>query len=586
MGGVSTWRWAEAVVLDADDADRQLLTYRGTVFRPSSGGARKQTLLCPQPGLLLNLVDRFEGMRARFRTDRSTGKTVQAFVQPPRPHFRPVDYGAEPYRLVFELREPDARAGFAGWPLTRTAELVETVRDSAAKHLRDAVPDLDGLVERFLIGRNAVNADKPLRVSILPIPSIGHEHADMGIRRLAIRVPQTCPLSVQDVAWAFSQVTWLGDEGVVEREIQRADMHRMVRRFEQPSRRWLSVTPLALPKAKRRRIDPSRHADHAKSGTERTAEERRAVAALQQSLRHAAVFTPVESVRVQREPFNRRGDRAEAFAPGTRFPKEALWHASITFANAVSGPLVLGDGRYLGLGLMRPAEEPVQGVIAFSIVSGLSDRASPTEVANAGRRAMMARVQARLPRGDKLPTYVSGHGHDGTPASDGIHRHIAVIADLPRRRLLYVAPTHLQRSPVRWQDINLQHTLATEALEGMDVLRAGSAGLLNLVATVVDPDRDVLFAPARIWESVTDYHVTRHRSVHLAENALELDVASELERAGWPSPELITVLNCRGTKGVGLSGKLRLVFRSAQVGPLIIGRTAHKGGGLFASGCR
>ena len=61
-------------------------------------------------------------------------------------------------------------------------------------------------------------------------------------------------------------------------------------------------------------------------------------------------------IRVQREPFEANGHRVEAFAVGTRFPKERLWHIEITFRDAVTGPLVIGDGRFLGLGVMAPTQ--------------------------------------------------------------------------------------------------------------------------------------------------------------------------------------------------------------------------------------
>ena len=124
------------------------------------------------------------------------------------------------------------------------------------------------------------------------------------------------------------------------------------------------------------------------------------------------------------------------------------------------------------------------------------------------------------------------------------------------------------------------------ALEGMDVLRASSAGRLTLVPAAVDRDSDALFAPAMVWESVTTYDVTRHHRGSSPEDALRLDVGEELERSGWPRlrPESIKVLAVRSGPRGGLSGRLRLTFRTAQAGPLMIGRTAHKGGGLFA-GC-
>ena len=574
--------WADAALLDADDAERRILGHGGVVYRPAEHGARGGQLVCPTPGTLQSLTVRFEGTRARFRVDGAGRRAVRAFVQPPKPRFQQVAYGAAPHRLVFELRKPDARAAYAGWGLRGAAELVQSARDQAAGHLQAAVPELGDSVERYLTGRGAGEADKALRAHIVPLPSVGHEHVDLLIRRLEIRVPQTCPLAPKDIAWAFSQVAWMDDDGEMVRELHRVEPDQMVSRFEQRARRWRSVTPLVLPGAPRRRIDPHRQGEEAKNGAERAAEEARAVAAVRHALRHADVAVPAAKVLVQREPFERHGARAEGFAPGTRFRKEALWHAAITFTEPVSGPLLLGDGRFVGLGLMRPDDERVRGVVAFAVVGGLADGAEPWVVARAARRAMMARVQARLPRGGTLPAYVSGHRQDGSPAGDGEHRHVAVVADLPRRRLLYVAPSELPRRGVRWRDIEAVDRLVTGALEGMDVLRAGPAGRLELVPAAVDRDGDALFAPARVWESVTTYAVTRHHRGPGAEDALELDVGAEIERCGWPRPASIEVLTARRGPRGGLSGRLRLTFGTAQVGPLLIGRSAHKGGGLFA----
>lgn len=586
LGRGTDMAWADAVLVNADEAKQCVLEHGGTVYRPTEDGSRTQHLPCPQPGLRQSLTTRFEGMRARFQVDRTTRKPVRAFSQPPKPRPRQVVYGATPHRFVFELREPDARADFAGWALSGAAELVQGARDKAAGHLRSAISDLGDSIERYLIGRGSGEADKSARVRIVPIPSVGHEHADLLIRRLEVLVPQACPLAPEDIAWAFSQVAWTDDDGAVVRELHRVEADRMISRFEQRARRWRSVTPLALPAARRRRIDPARHAEQAKGGVERAAEEACAVAAARHALRHADIAVPAAKVLVQREPFQRHGARAERFAPGTRFSKHALWHAALTFAQPVSGPLLLGDGRFVGLGLMQPDDEQVRGVVAFAIAGGLADDAEPWVVARAARRAMMARVQARLRRGVMVPEYVSGHRPDGGPAGDGRHRHVAVVADLPRGRLLYVAPSEMQRCGVRWRDIETPHRLMAGALEGMDVLRAGSAGRLRLVPATVDREADALFAPARVWESVTAYDVTRHHHGPGVEDALGLDVGAELERCGWPQlrPESINVLAVRHGPRGGLSCRLRLTFRTAQVGPLLIGRTAHKGGGLFA-GC-
>lgn len=71
-----------------------------------------------------------------------------------------------------------------------------------------------------------------------------------------------------------------------------------------PHRTWWLVTPVVLPEnVSRRRIDPSRTSAEAKSGTDRRNEQEHASAALAQSLRHADILTPIELIRLQREPF-------------------------------------------------------------------------------------------------------------------------------------------------------------------------------------------------------------------------------------------------------------------------------------------
>src|SRR5262249_28074230 len=156
----------------------------------------------------------------------------------------------------------------------------------------------------------------------------------------------------------------------------------------------------------RRRIDPSRPSD--KGAAERLREEGRAVAAVRQALRHAQIGVQVDRVRVQREPFEARGSRAEAFAAGTRFAKERLWHVEIGLAKAYDGPIAIGDGRYLGLGVMAPVEAAAS-IFAFEIGAALG-ASDVVSVARALRRAVMARVRDQLGKrpDEGLPLFFCG----------------------------------------------------------------------------------------------------------------------------------------------------------------------------------
>ena len=574
------WAWAE--LLDADEVETRLARHGGNLYRPSTETEGKVMLLCPEQGSLASLERRFNASGSRFTRVRQGKKYKQLFSQPPKPRFAKVAYATPSKRFLFELRAAIHDESYATWPLTKTAALVVGLRDKAAGRLKDSLPEEAGKIDRVLIGRGATEADKAVRPRILPLPSIGHFHADGAIRRMLVEIPPNCPLRFDDLAWAFSGLSEIDSEtGEILWSLVRSNEDGMLKHYgiDANGRRrfhvWRTATPIVLPFTPERRET---------TGSKRVAEQTRAARAVIRALRHAGIRTSVADIRVQREPFDRLSRRAETYAANTRFAKESLWHVTVTFTEPVSGPLVLGNGRYLGLGLMHPIES-ITGVEVFNIENGLDGNAQPAIVAQAARRAMMARMQNTLDSGQRLPKYVSGHEVEGTPSREGdVHRHIAVVADFPRQRILYLAPTRLHRTGIGWREISNEHKRVARALEDMDVLRAGTAGCLSLAPTTIDLDNDPLFAPARIWESVTDYDVTRHSRRLDNEEALRMDVTSELQRRGWPSPENIDVLKVRTGPRGGLSGRLRLTFATAQPGPLVIGRSTHKGGGLFANG--
>lgn len=76
--------------------------------------------------------------------------------------------------------------------------------------------------------------------------------------------------------------------------------------------------------------------------------------------------------------------RTEAFAEGSRFPARRLSHVRITFSAPLSGPLVIGDGRYCGLGILAPLREvfrdaliPSVGAPATALRSRIAAPSSP-----------------------------------------------------------------------------------------------------------------------------------------------------------------------------------------------------------------
>lgn len=557
--------WADAEVLDdGAAAEARLIEYQGVIYRPSEGedSFGGTVLDCPEQGSLESLIARHKAGAQRFHHVQ-VGRTVKTeFANVPKPHFRSVAYNRPATRLLFDLcRTTDVGSPFAAWPLKNAAALVLKLRDGAVdklKKLNRATPLDGGTINRVLMGRDATEADKALRVRIVPLPSIGHPHADRSIRRVLVEVPPDCPIRTDDVAWAFAGLPIKPldvDESTGELlsspvELVRADEDSMLTHYGIgnagiSSRLWRSVTPLALPAGQQRDIHE-----------------------VIQALRHAGFRHRVANVHVQREPFDAGGERAEPFADGTRFPKHQLWHVEIEFSEAINGPLLLGNGRYCGLGLMSPVQQ-IEGVLVFRIMNGLAADAESLQLARALRRAVMTRVQDEIGARKRLPVFFTGHEADGSTARRGGHAHLAFVPDLVRQRLLVIAPHVIEhRKPTKDERGHL-NTLAC-ALTGLSELRAGRAGKLGLERVGIDPNVDPLFATSKVWTSATTYTPTRHtkRNGH---DSLHDDVLLEVQRRRLPVPLAIE------KKG----SDLMLRFRVAVPGPVLLGKTMHFGGGLF-----
>lgn len=570
--------WAVAEVIDDEKLAARLAAHRGTLHRPH-GRAGGNPLPCPAPGSLASLVRRHGA--ARLSPDGEGKAARLLFSNAPKARFVPIAYSAARQRLVYELRCRDDDGKLWPWQIARVATLVERLRDGAADRLRGALPDDTEAIERALVGRKGDGREQwPItqRVRIVPLPSIGHEHVDRAIRRVLVEVPSGCPLRADDIAWAFAGLEPADMEtGVIDPVVLvRATDDRMLERYAARARRWRSITPVALPEtAKRRRIEPRRQHEEAKSAAERGAEQARAIAAVHTALRHAGITASALDVRVRREPFEARGQRAEAFGAATRFPKERLWHVDVLLDEPVDGPLVLGDGRFLGLGVMTPVSD-APDIVALD-VAGDAPR-DMVRLCRAMRRAVMARVQAEI--GSRpLDVYFSGHEDDGAPARADFSTHLAFQFDPIGRRILIIAP-HVLDHRARNQTDARHLALLDRALDGMSELRVGGAGTLELSRSESD-EAAAFLGPARIWESVSAYAVNRHAKASSASDALATDVLAECDRRGLPRPA-VTVLDARGVPGRGLEGRLRLEFVVAIRGPLVLGRSRYLGGGLFA----
>lgn len=575
--GIDT-AFASAEIVDAAVAEARLLDHGGPLFVPGGAGEGER-LACPTRGSFLSLVERHAAETARFTTYREGRTTRTSFRKAPSARAVQVAYARPSTFLLFELRGTDGK--FRPQPVERALALTLAVRDRLVERLSAALPEQAAHVRRYAKGdRDAPDTDKALRLRFLTLPSIGHAHAGLALRRLAVEIPSGCPLRVEDVTWGLSglDVSEIdADTGKILHDgpmLVPATDRSMLGRFVATARRWRTVTPVALPVAART----------GRRGDERLQAETLAAGRLADALRHAGRDARGTMLAVRREPFHADGVTADRFA-GDRFGAVGLAHAEIVFPQPIAGPLVLGDGRFLGLGLFAPVDE-VPDILAFRLDGDAVPPALAPRLAAAARRAVMARVRDALNlRPDAgLPLYFSGHATDGAPARTGTHDHLFVAVepgDAPR--LLVVAPHHAARREATRDECSHLATLE-RALDGFERLVAGRDGAFGLVPLVEPASGDRLVGPAPAWVSATAFRPTRHPKRGEDPAAfLAADIADECRARGLPAPAGIEIIELwEGPRG-GLAASVRLTFTVAVDGPVLLGRDAHHGGGLFVT---
>lgn len=562
--------WDEAI-----DALRQV----GSVAFPSPSAADRRDVRCPAPGSLESLVERYS--RWSKQLERSAhGSASTLFRQPPRARCAVVAYNRPPTRYVLDIRPAEGANTFRALPQMRAVEIATATRDLAYDRLSRAMPDRSAELERVLIGRGTPPLDATRRVRFVPLPSTGSRHADAAIRRVLVDVPAECPLAATDIAWALAgqslELFSVGNEETGELRdavLIPSEDDSMLRHYGvgRPARRWQSVTPVALP----------RHARPRRGGGARASADAELAGAVVDALRHAGFPHRGVHIHVQPEPFSRHGSLASASASG-RFDAAALHHVEVTFPSPVEGPLVIGDGRWLGLGLMAPAPAEVPSVHVYRISGGTWRLVDAPALLQALRRAVMARAAVEMGR-RRLDTFFTGHQNTAAPVRGEHHGHLFYLAqdadgDGALDHVAIVAPHLADRRAGALASVSNRRLLA-RAVEGLRIVRAGRLGVMDL-APVESPSQGI-FGRSSTWESVTPYRPTRHPNKEMAaEEALALDLRIECARRGLPAPD-VDILECgTGPRG-GLRCRARLRFPSVVAGPILLGPGSHLGEGLF-----
>ncbi|MGA7124155.1 MAG: type I-U CRISPR-associated protein Csb2 [Polyangiaceae bacterium] len=252
------------------------------------------------------------------------------------------------------------RVGGPRLPSVRAVDVARSVRSALLRAHGDDAPEI-------LSGHRAPGEPTDrVHLAIVPLPFVGHDRADGSILGVALVLPHDVTRAERQAvyralrSWQRAQGT--GDESptlpvllgragrlllaVMEEDAAQATL--LPKTWCTRAKTWASATPVALD----RNPGDLRSADAKRqSAAYAEAEETIAVACERIGLPRPKRVTAMPAAPLA------GGDKVRQFPPyqtGKPPIQRVLVHARLTFESPVEGPIVLGAGRYLGLGLFRP----------------------------------------------------------------------------------------------------------------------------------------------------------------------------------------------------------------------------------------
>jgi len=284
-------------------------------------------------------LDDLEAVYRSF-VDRVDRRQYRPSLKPSR--FDTVSYlsgGTVPPRSYARFELPEGVA-FRQEDAVKVAAMLRSLTSRNAKGDTHRFP---GGSETYVAGHAGQGDRTPARFSYLPLPTIGHEHADGMVRRAVIAEPVGGDGA--HARWAQNRLRQetLRDQDGNDRglllDLWRAPSKRIIDRYVAGARAWCSVTPVILPG-----FDDGKHSKAEK-----------------------LLFAALRQADLPLDAFAELTMRKAPFWPGSQHPSQYFrpdylqhlpgWHVRVVFREPLPGPLALGAGRHAGLGIFARSEE-------------------------------------------------------------------------------------------------------------------------------------------------------------------------------------------------------------------------------------
>jgi CRISPR-associated protein Csb2 len=331
--------YGDGELLDDDQAKR----LHGIRWLPMSGTLQDEGRLCVPVKRSLSDLRR---AHASALNRIAPGKPLRTLHKPQV--FDRVFYGGTERPLglpaaVFALRTDD---DVYRYPPAKLIHIAGMTRSAAIKTMQAYPPEdlscnASAWVETFVAGHRPRDVDSHRQFSYIPLPSIGHQHADGMIRRVMIVAPRGHHAHLRHLADQLDGEQLKregGDDGPV---LFRLRGDGVTRQYLGASKMWASVTPVILP-------------GHDDRKSEKT------VKLIERALRQSGIDQPCRFSWSEIQNFEHcltahkygRDGRPTGYYRPRHLEALTAVHLRVRFEHPVAGPVSIGSGRHCGLGVM------------------------------------------------------------------------------------------------------------------------------------------------------------------------------------------------------------------------------------------
>ncbi|HZV52911.1 MAG TPA: type I-U CRISPR-associated protein Csb2 [Candidatus Dormibacteraeota bacterium] len=303
------------------------------IWQPGEPSRDGQVLRVPAPGLLVRLEEVYEVFTRTGIRQQVPGRPVTyRRVEPSRDRTVPpaTCFGT---MLVFR-RDQGPR-----YPILAAERVAATLRDAVMAACDQPVPEV-------LSGHTQDGApSRRPHAAYVALPAVGDRHLDGHLVGVAVALPRDLASEERVLAErALGRVEQLTFGRAGTWRVAPSDTTELVRalqpwRWTGPARGWATVTPVELDGFPDDRYGPD------------------TAAMVARACRRIGLPEPVEVVvgPVSVVPGVPPAGRFVGWRVPRPGPRRPLVHAVIRFSDPVLGPVLLGAGRYRGLGLCRPS---------------------------------------------------------------------------------------------------------------------------------------------------------------------------------------------------------------------------------------